>query len=106
MYEYVTVAAYVRVFVILRDARFCVGASASAPEEALELGGAGASDAGAFNMSDGLDLSVESAERSGDADGRRLCGVYVISAFTLGRATPTPPFVISSSSLQNNSGPP
>ena len=49
-------------------------ASASAPEEALELGGAGATDAGAFKKSDGLDSS-DFAEHSGDADGRRFCGV-------------------------------
>ena len=52
------VAAYFRVFVLLRDARFCVDASASAPEEALELGGAGAPDAGAFKLSDGLDVGT------------------------------------------------
>ena len=103
IYKYVAVAAYFRVFVLLRDARFCVDASASAPEEALELGGAGAPDVGAFKMSDGPDSS-DFAERSGDADGRRFCGVDLISAFTLGRATPTPPFDISSSSLQNPSG--
>ena len=103
IYKYVAVAAYFRVFVLLRDARCCVDACASAPEQSLELGGAGAPDAGAFNMSDGLDSS-DFAERSGDADGRRLCGVDVISAFTLGRATPTLPFVISSSSLQKPPG--
>ena len=103
IYKYVAVAAYFRVFVLLRDARFCVDASPSALEEALELGGAGAPDAGAFKMSDGPDSS-DFAERSGDADGRRFCGVDLISAFTLGRATPTPPFDISSSSLQNPSG--
>ena len=98
-------ATYVRALVLLRDARCCVDACAcaSAPEEALELGGAGAPDAGGFKMSDGPDSS-DFAERSGDADGRRFCGVDVISAFTLGRATPTLPSVISSSSLQNPSG--
>ena len=99
------VAVYFRVFVLSRDARCCVDACASAPEEALELGGAGAPDAGAFKMSDGPDSSCF-AERSGDADGRRFCGVDVTSAFTLGCATPTPHVVISSRSLQNKSGPP
>ena len=37
IYRYVAVAAYFRVFVLLRDARGSVDASASAPEEALEL---------------------------------------------------------------------
>ena len=32
--------------------------SASAPEEALELGGAGTLDAGAFKLSDGLDAGT------------------------------------------------
>ena len=68
------VAAYFRVFVLLRDARGSVDASASAQEEALELGGARAPDAGAFKKSDGLDSS-DFAEHSGDADGRRFCGV-------------------------------
>ena len=103
IYRYVAVATYFRVFVLLRDARGSVDASASAPEEALELGGAGATDAGAFCGVDGPDSS-DFAERSGDADRRLFCGVDVISAFTLGRATPTPPFDISSSSLQNPSG--
>ena len=103
MYRYVAVATYYRVFVLLRGACCCVAACACAPEDALELGGAGAQDAGAFKTSDGLDSS-DFAERSGDADGRRFCGVDVISAFTLGRATLTPTFVISSSSLQNPSG--
>ena len=58
------VATYFRVFVLLRDARDSVGASASAAEEALELGGAGATDAGAFKKSDGLDSS-DFAEPSG-----------------------------------------
>ena len=102
IYRYVDVAAYFRAFVILGDARGSVDASASAPEEALELGGAGATDVGAFKMSDGPD-SCDFAERSGDADGRRFCGVDLISAFTLGRATPKPPLDISPSSLENHS---
>ena len=97
------VAAYFRVFVLLRDARDSVGASASAAEEALELGGAGATDAGAFCGVDGPDSS-DFAERSGDADGRRFFGVHLISFVTLGRVTPTQPFDISSSSLQNPAG--
>ena len=64
IYKYVAVAAYFRVFVLLRDARGSVDASASAPEEALELGGAGATDAGAFCGVDGLDSS-DFAEPSG-----------------------------------------
>ena len=102
-YKYVAVAAYFRVFVLLRDARASVGASASAAEEALELGGAGATDAGAFCGVDGPDSS-DFAERSGDADGRRFFGVHLISFVTLGRVTPTQPFDISSSSLQNPAG--
>ena len=97
-------ATYFRALVLLRDARCCVDACAcaSAPEEALELGGAGAPNAGAFKLSDGLGFSAEGAERSGDADGRRFCDV-IPADFKLGRATATP-FDISSSSLQNPAG--